>query len=205
VKNPHGRSNAVVGLDGNTLYVAFRDEIRGYDIETGELIWRESTIEWALGPGISGLFTRDVWYLEPREGGLAAYCLDEKKILWWRADLTPKHYPITQYENTLFISTRGEVPVALDAATGETIWEATDLRGYDDYQTPLILDGKVYTRGLFLRRIYALEIDSGTLIGYISLGLPNVVSNNASYSLGPVQYDGSIVFPAGSKLLAYGK
>lgn len=203
VQNPYGRSNSVVGLDNDNLFIAFRDEIRSYDIRTGELLWRNATVEWDLGPGISGLFVGNIWYLELREEGLAAYNLDERKILWKREDVSTNYYPLTQYENTLFPSTRGAVPIALDAKTGETLWEANDLPGYDNYQTPLIFDNTVYIRGLFREKIYALDINTGNLIGYVSLGLPDIISNNASYSLGPVQYDESIIFPAGNKLLAY--
>ncbi|MCP4366811.1 MAG: PQQ-binding-like beta-propeller repeat protein [Deltaproteobacteria bacterium] len=204
VQNPYGRSNAVVGLDNDTLYVVFRDEMHSYNIQTGERLWHKPTEEWSLGPGISGLFTGGVWFLELKEGGLAAYSVDDKKILWRREDLSLKHYPITQNEDTLFISTRGSVPVALEATTGKTKWEANDLSDYDDYQTPLIFDNKVYIRGLFKKKIYSLDINNGNLFGQISLGIPDLISNNASYSLGPVQYNGLIIFPAGNKLLAYG-
>jgi glucose dehydrogenase len=202
IENPYGRMSALVALDDNQLYVVFRDQIRSYDIETGELHWSIPTEEWSLQ---SGLFDSSILYLKRRENGISAYSTSEKRVLWRRDDLFISDYPLTKHQNFLFIGSRGSAPVAIDASTGETLWEAEGVWNYDVYQTPLVVDNIVYIRGLYQEKIFALSIDDGKVIGFVDLGLPNIISANADYSLGPVTYDDLIIFPVGEKLLAYGK
>jgi outer membrane protein assembly factor BamB len=204
IENPYSRSNALVGLntDAGYLYVAFRDQIRSYDLKTKSQLWNNLTEGWLLK---SGLFDRSILYLERKEGGVSAYNLETQEILWRRTDLSLADYPLTQYKGVLFIGTQGSAPVALNALTGEILWISEGVWDYDNYQTPLIIDQTVYIRGLFSKRIYALNKNNGKLIGYVSLGLPDIFSSNSDYSLGPVQSGKLIIFPADNKLLAYGK
>lgn len=202
IKNPYARSNAIVVLSNKNLYVVFEDQIRNYDVNTGKLLWNKKTEEWSLR---NGLLNDDIFYLERNEEGISAYSLKEQRVLWSRNDLALSGYPITKYKNVLFIGTSGNAPVAIKAQTGETLWEAEGVWNYDNYQTALIFDKIVYIRGLFQNKIYALNMDNGTVIGYIRLGAVDIISTNAAYSLGPVKYDTLMIFPVDNKLLAYGK
>lgn len=202
IKNPYARSDAIVKLQDNNLYVVFADQIRNYDFDSGELIWQNDTQQWSLQ---NGVLDSNTLYLERREDGIAAYNLTEQRLEWERIDLPLTDYPPTKYKDTLYIGTRGADPVGLDVLTGQTLWKAEGMSD-DDYQTPLIFDGMVFIRGLFQKKIYALDMETGEVIGHISLGIPDIgFSTNASYSLGPVQSGDMIVFPAGNKLLAFEK
>jgi outer membrane protein assembly factor BamB len=182
------------------LYVVFADQIRNFNFDTGELIWQNDTQQWSLQ---NGILDDNMLYLERRKDGVAAYNLTKQHLEWERDDLFLTDYPPTKYKDTLFIGSRDSVPVAIEALTGRTLWEAVEL-SEDNYQTPLIFDDTVYIRGLFQKKIYALNPDNGNLIGFIKLGIPDIgFSTNASYSLGPVQAGEIIIFPAGNRLLAY--
>lgn len=200
IQNPYARSDAIVKLQNNNLYVVFADQIRNYNFDSGELIWERDTQQWSLQ---NGILDNNMLYLERLEEGIAAYNLTEQHLEWERSDLFLTDYPPTKYGNALFIGSRGAPPIAIDASTGKTLWE-TERIPDDNYQTPLILNDTVYIRGLFQKKIYALDIDNGEIIGHISLGIPDIgFSTNASYSLGPVRIGDMIVFPAGNKLLGY--
>lgn len=203
IKNPYSRAGAIVALDkAGNLLVVFRDQIREYDVQTGTLLSVNLTERWSL---LSGLYEENMLYLERLEGGLVAYNLDEQDILWRREALSLASYPPTKHQDVLFLGTGSSSPMAINALTGETLWEAKELWRYDDYQKPLIVNKTEYIRGLFARKIYALDVDDGSLVGSIKLGVPGLDSANVDYSLGPVQYDDLIIFPVGNKLLAYGE
>jgi outer membrane protein assembly factor BamB len=203
IQNPYARSDAIVVKDKENLYIIFRDEIRSYDIRTGNLNWSHPTEEWSLQ---IGSFDDEVFYLQGRrDDGIAAYSLDKQTTLWHTDDVNPSVYPMAKYENILVIGTKGCSPVALNATTGDILWVADGVWSLDTYQTPLIVDNIIYIRSLYGKNIYAINKSDGKVIGYLKLGMPDIVSSNADYSLGPVQYNGLIIFPAGNRLLAYGK
>lgn len=184
------------------LYVVFEDQISNYDLDTKQTLWEDFTEEWS---SYEGLLTNNVFYLKRDEAGVAAYDLKKRKLLWSRDDPKLSRYPISKQDEMLILGGRGGVPVAIDAETGETIWIADELNGLDNYQTPLVIDDTIYIRGLFMKRIYALDKNTGKLVGYINLGVPDIVSGNAARSLGPVRYRELIVFPIGKQLLAFEK
>ncbi len=203
IKNPYSRAGAIVALDeASNLIVVFGDQIREYDIITGKLLRNNLTERWSL---LSGLYEENILYLERLEGGLVAYDLDKQEILWRREDLSLASYPPTKHQDVLFVGTGSSPPVAINALTGETLWETKELWRHDDYQTPLIIDKTEYIRSLFGSKIYALDVDDGSLIGSIKLGIPGLDFANVDYSLGPVQAGELIVFPTGDQLLAYGR
>jgi outer membrane protein assembly factor BamB len=192
-----------VALDDKTLYAVFENQVQAYDLETGKLLWQDAIKE--EGVLSEGLLTEGVFYLKRDQEGLVAYDLKDQKALWQRDDFELSRYPISKQGSVLFLGTRGHIPIALNAQTGTTLWMAEELSNGDDYQTPLIVGDVVYIRGLFMKRIYALDKDTGKSMGYIKLGLPDIISMNADSSLGPVQYEDMIIFPAGKGLFAFGK
>ena len=192
-----------VALDDNNLYVFLEDQIHLYDIESRQLLWQDSTVEeWS---SYQGLLTENMFYLKRNKGGIVAYDPQQRKIIWRRDDLSSSPYPISKQDGILFLDSRGGVPTAISAQTGETIWTANELTKLDDYQTPLVTDDIIYVRGVFMNRVYALNKDTGEMIGYIRQGVPDIISTSAEHSLGPVQYKEMIIFPVGKQLLAFGE
>jgi outer membrane protein assembly factor BamB len=193
------RSDAIAGIDEDYLHVVFRDQIRAYDVETGDLIWTTHTEPWSLQ---SWLFQDGTWYLEHVEGGLSAFSVEEQNILWRRGDFKIGDYLMAKSGDVLLIGLRDSWPVALNASTGEILWEADGV-AYDTYQTPLAMGETVYVRGLREKLLYALDLQTGNVVGYLEIGRPVIVSSNADYSLGPIQVGSSIVFAGDHKLCAY--
>jgi outer membrane protein assembly factor BamB len=200
IPNPFPCTHAYAIINNKKLYSIFKDRIDTYDLESGQLLQSIPTIEWLARTGI---FDNGVFYLEQRAGGMAAYDLENRRILWHRDEVPLSKYPKSKAGNLLVLGLEGSFPIAVDASTGETIWLADQLKEDDSYQTPLVMGDIVYIRGLFQKKIYALKRDNGRLIGYIRLGVPDIISTNETFSLGPVHYKDTIIFPAGHRLLAY--
>lgn len=199
VKRLYPRTGAIAAMDKSYLYIVFPDQIRTYEANTGELVEINNTEGWSLQ---SWLFQDGVWYLERADGGVSAFSMKEQKMLWHRDDLEPSDYPITKYRNILLIGLWSGQPVALDASTGETLWYASDVIT-DTYQTPMVMGETVYVRNLSKKRLYALDLQNGDVIGYLEIGRPVLISSNADYSLGPIQVGRSIVFAGDHRLCAY--
>ncbi|MEJ2557324.1 MAG: PQQ-binding-like beta-propeller repeat protein [Anaerolineae bacterium] len=194
------RTGAIAAMDESYLYIVFPDQIRTYDVKTGELIHTNLTEDWSLQ---SWLFQDDIWYLERAEGGISAFSMKEQKMLWRRDDFELADYLITKHRDMLLIGLWSGQPVALNAKTGETIWYANGVVT-DTYETPVVMGETVYVRSLSKKILYALNLETGDVIGYLEIGRPVLASSNADYSLGPIQAGASIVFAADHRLCAYG-
>lgn len=199
IKNPIPRTNVAAVLSDQMLYTVFKDNIRGYDVvDTRNALWQEKTEKWFLS---TELFEDDIFYLERDEGGISAYNVKKQTLLWSRVGIRSR-YPPVKSNNFLILGRKNNVPIALDALNGETLWIAGDLPD-DHYQTPLVFNNQVYIRGLFQQKIYVLHLQTGQLVGNISLGRSMFFSTNSDYSLGPIQFQDSVIFPAGNQLLSY--
>ncbi len=99
-----------------------------------------------------------------------------------------------------------ETVVAIDAATGKTVWEHSfdsptgglDFEfGAGPHSTPLVVGGRVYVVGT-LKQIYALDKQTGKLVWAHDLmkeyGAPQ---EGRGYAPSPIQYRDNILVPAG--------
>jgi outer membrane protein assembly factor BamB len=196
-------ANALATIDGNNLYVIFLNQIRCYDVTSGKLIWSEETPQWSLR---GMLFEDNVLYLENSSSdGFGAFDVEVPKLIWQQKGRFESYsHPIAKYEDYLFVPVTNHVPLALDTQTGDIIWEAKGVPN-DKYLTPLVVDNIVYVKGLLNRRLYALDLQSGDMIGYLDLGLPNIFPSARSTSVGPFQSGSLIIFADNERIFAYGK
>jgi outer membrane protein assembly factor BamB len=199
--NPEWRTSASASVNRRELYVLLWGELQAYDVKTGKLLWHDTNSAWR--PSFSVL-DDDTLYLKSEEG-LGAFSIQENETLWLREDIDASRYPVTKQGDRLIIGTHFARPVAVNASTGRTVWEATEAAS-DLYQTPLVMDDIVYIRSLFRNRIYALSLQDGSVIGYLQLGPRHIIAvPSYAYSLGPIRADSLIVFPVGKVLYAYGE
>jgi len=201
IVEPGFHSSAVASLSDSKLYLVLPEELQAYDARTGRLLWSDTANAWR--PSYSVL-EDNILYLKSNDG-VGAFSIQEGKTLWLREDIDASRYSVTKQGDKLIIGTRFARPVAVNASTGRTGWEATDAAS-DLYQTPLVMDDIVYIRGLFRNRIYALSFQDGLVIGYLQLGPKHSIAvPSYAHSLGPVRADSLIVFPIGKVLYAYGE
>jgi outer membrane protein assembly factor BamB len=196
---PFGRNDAVVALEGSTLYVVVREEIRQYDWKTDTLIYSVSVGEWSLQ---SWLYEQGIFYLERVDGGVSAFDTQSRQILWTRLGMSLSRNHLVKQDNLLLMGTRDSQPIAVNAETGKIIWRAEEVAD-DIYQTPLVMKDKVFIRGVFEQKIYAFDLNTGKLIGYLQFGRRQIISDKANRSLGPVSYKETIIFPVDNRVVVY--
>ncbi len=145
-------------------------------------------------------------------GGLASSWPEQGPEVVWSRDLGPGYSAILAEKGRLYTMYRRgeqEILVALDTATGETIWEY----GYQapvhenqsgDYgtgpnATPLIVGDRIYTVG-FGSLVHGIDKTKGTLLWSHDMieehdGQALVYGNSSS----PIAYDGMVVFLVGGE------
>jgi outer membrane protein assembly factor BamB len=201
IAEPGLHSFTVASLSDSKLIVILSGQIQTYDARTGKRLWSDTDKVWR--PSYSVL-EDNILYLSTEEG-LGAFSIQENETLWLREDIDASRYPVTKQGDTLIIGADFARPVAVNALTGRTVWEATEA-ATDLYQTPLVMDDIVYIRSLFRNRIYALSLQDGSVIGYLQLGTRHIIAvPSYAYSLGPISAESLLVFPVGKVLYAYGE
>ncbi len=142
--------------------------------------------------------------------GLASTWSDDGPEVIWSRDLGPGYSTILAENGRLYTMYRRgeeEVLVALDAATGETIWEygyqapvhekQSRKYGTGPNATPLIVGDRIFTVG-FASLVHGIDKKNGTLLWSHDLveehdGQALIFGNSSS----PIAYDGMVVFLVG--------
>ena len=195
------RRDPIAIIEGEYLYVFSRNQIRIFEVETGERIRMMPLYGWSS----KGWFFEDtVFYFDNDGDGISAFDVATRKTLWHRNDLPSVEYPMAKDSDKLIIGPYDGRPIAVNVVTGETIWQAQDIP-VDIYQTPLIVEDTVYIRNLLQKAIYAIDSQSGDTIGYLELGNSSPMPTIFNFSLGPIEVETSIIFAVDNRLCAYGE
>ncbi len=154
-----GWSYSSPAVDNGIYYARSSGYITALNASTGSLIWR-STL-WGNGDG-SPIIVDDTIYLA--ESGLVYALNAQDGSLKWSKDLqyasNTDNAP-TVFNDILYISCQSETFFALDAETGDSIWNFT--AGASPHSTAVISDGILYL-GSGFHGVFALNAATGAQI-----------------------------------------
>jgi len=134
---------------GERLIVSGGDYVTGHDLETGEEMWRKAGFNPGKEPFYrtiaSSIAIDDVVYTTSTRGKpfIAFHAGGERKELWKNDLGSDVPTPTTDGERIYVVDDRGIV-VALDAMTGEAVWERQRIEPGTYSSSPLLADGKLY-------------------------------------------------------------
>lgn len=144
--------------------------VGGYDVETGEEIWKVDVMMGEVGPSCAyedGLVFANNEYaslvaINPEPGA---------EVQWESYDYLSEAASPVAHNGLLYLATSYGVLVCYDAKSGEQAWEMDF--GTTLYSSPMVVEGKLYIMdndGV----MHILKADrSGTLIGEPALGEPS--------------------------------
>ena len=168
--------------------------VAGYDVETGEEIWKVAVMMGEVGPSCA--YEDGLVFANNEYASLVAINPEPGASVQWESYdyLSEAASPVAR-DGLLYLATSYGVFVCYDTKTGEQVWEkdfATTL-----YSSPMIVDGKVYlmaNNGV----MHIMKADgSGTVIGEPALGEP-------SYAI-PAFADGKIYIRGSESLYCIGE
>lgn len=167
--------------------------VAGYDVETGEEIWKLSVMMGEVGPSCAyedGLVFANNEYaslvaINPEPGA---------EVQWQNYDYLSEAASPVAHDGLLYLATSYGVLVCYDAKTGEQVWEQDF--GATLYSSPMVVDGKLYIMdndGV----MHIMKADrSGTTVSQPELG-------EASYAI-PAFADGRIYIRGSESLYCIG-
>jgi outer membrane protein assembly factor BamB len=155
-----GGVGSIASHDGLIIGPANSEEAGGYlfaiDAGSGELLWTVDGPEgWSPATGFGDLI------IAQGEGGTwQALSRTDGALVWEFAPAAPFEVggPVSIVGDTAYLTGRDGVLSAVDARTGEGIWEVT-LDGEMNY-SPAITGGRIYV-GTWMSGVYALGASSG--------------------------------------------
>ena len=192
------RNTAAIFLGEGTVFLISRDRLQVREMKSGELLWEDVDKDWAPR---AATFHSGVIYYGTGNGEIAAFDTQSKRGLWRIRGRLSGFSPLATDER-VFVGSVG-TPLALDAATGELMWQSSIDSG--TYQTPMLFRGTLYVREMFTRKIYALSMEDGAELGHLVTGNPVQTASDSRFPLGPIATDTLLIFPAGDTVYAYGK
>ena len=182
--NYAGKMQVVTNTDPN---------VAGYDVETGEEIWKLAVMMGEVGPSCAyedGLVFANNEYaslvaINPEPGA---------EVQWENYDYLSEAASPVAHNGLLYLATSYGVLVCYDAKTGEQVWEQDF--GATLYSSPMVVDGKLYimdNSGV----MHIMKADrSGTVVSQPELG-------EASYAI-PAFADGKIYIRGSESLYCIG-
>jgi len=160
----------VVEANGRTQVVTAGElGTRGYDLETGELIWEGNGL--TSNPIPSPVYADGIVYLMSGYRGNAARAVrlseamgdisDSPAVLWeYNQDTPYVPSPLLYDGNLYFLKSNSPILTAVDVATGQALYGPQRLDGVEEiYASPVGAAGRVY---LFGRDGGALVIENGS-------------------------------------------
>jgi outer membrane protein assembly factor BamB len=202
---PGVRSSANLFLDQDRIYVVvIGDILQILDSETGVLI------EEVTGQiGYPAAYQSAILYGFRERSGFKEdhelVALDSRtRETLWVGPVVDIAYPIGPplvAGQRLLVPAHSGYPMAVDVRTGKPLWVAKTKRA--TYQTPAILADTVYIRGIRSGKVYALSMQDGTELGYLSTGERFVITGSAD-TWRPVTEEGVLIVPLGRRVYAYG-
>jgi len=168
--------------------------VAGYDVETGEEIWKLSVMMGEVGPSVAyddGLVFANNEYaslvaINPEPGA---------EVIWEKYDYLSEAASPVAHDGRLFLATSYGVLVCYDAKSGSQLWEL-DL-GSQVYSSPVIAEGKIYLMDNTGVMHIVKADDTGTMISQPALGEP-------SFAV-PAFADGKIYIRGDGNLYCIGK
>ena len=144
------RTPIVTPVNGRRTVISWGiDELAGYDVETGDVLWRYAhRANGRMGSMVASLVTDrgDMLYL-PLENGMIALSLSalaasrDPEVWRSRGGASGLSTPVV-YDGRIFAVSAAGVASCTDAKTGELLWRAR-LAGAH-YSSPVALAGKIY-------------------------------------------------------------
>jgi len=188
-------SPVLVNYAGEMQVVTNTDPlVAGYDVETGNEIWKLSVMMGEVGPSVAyddGLVFANNEYaslvaINPEPGAA---------VVWENYDYLSEAASPVAFDGKLYLATSYGVLVCYDTKTGDQLWELDF--GSQIYSSPMIAEGRVYlmdNSGV----MHIVKADaSGTVISEPALG-------EASYAV-PAFADGRIYIRGSESLYCIGK
>ncbi|MDF1571185.1 MAG: PQQ-binding-like beta-propeller repeat protein [Bacteroidales bacterium] len=144
--------------------------VGGYDVETGEEIWKVDVMMGEVGPSCA--YADGLVYANNEYASLVAINPEPGAAVQWESyDYLSEAASPVAYNGLLYLATSYGVLVCYDAKAGEQVWEMDF--GTTLYSSPMVVDGKLYIMGND-GVMHIVKADrSGTLIGEPVLGEPS--------------------------------
>lgn len=183
--NYAGKIQVVTNTDPN---------VAGYDVETGEEIWKVAVMMGEVGPSCA--YEDGLVYANNEYASLVAINPEPgAEVQWENYDYLSEAASPVAHKGLLFLATSYGVLVCYDAKTGEQVWEQDF--GTTLYSSPMVVEGKIYIMdngGV----MHIMKADrSGTIINQPDLG-------EASYAI-PAFADGKIYIRGSESLYCIGE
>jgi outer membrane protein assembly factor BamB len=144
--------------------------VGGYDVETGEEIWKVDVMMGEVGPSCA--YEDGLVYANNEYASLVAINPEPgAEVQWESYDYLSEAASPVAHNGLLYLATSYGVLVCYDAKSGEQVWEMDF--GTTLYSSPMVVEGKLYIMdndGV----MHIVKADrSGTLIGEPALGEPS--------------------------------
>lgn len=169
--------------DGPYAYVSYGPGIVAYDVEAREVKWvyapQPGAINFFAAPSVAdgrlivGDYGAPGGFINPSVT-VTIYALSngsqpEPTVLWTEQNLATDRIvaPALQVGNQVYIGTADNQLLALNAETGDLIWQFRT--GHSVWGSPTYKDGRLFITSLD-RGIYALEAETGDLLWERTLG-----------------------------------
>jgi outer membrane protein assembly factor BamB len=169
--------------DGQHAYVAYGPGVVAYDVEAREVTWvyapEPGRVNFFAAPSLAdnrlviGDYGAPGGFIDPKVT-VTIYALEngtrsEPAVLWTEQNLAKDRIVASalQVGNRIYIGTADNQMLALDAETGEKIWDFPT--GHSIWGSPTFKDDVLFITSLD-RSIYALEAETGELIWQQTLG-----------------------------------
>ncbi|MCF8224322.1 MAG: PQQ-binding-like beta-propeller repeat protein [Bacteroidales bacterium] len=188
-------SPILVEYDGKVQVVTNTDpNVAGYDVETGEEIWKVACMMGEVGPSCA--YDDGLVFANNEYASLVAINPEPGASIQWESyDYLSEAASPVAHDGLLFLATSYGVFVCYDTKSGEQVWEKDF--GNTLYSSPMIVEGKVYqmdNTGV----MHIMKADrSGTVISQPVLG-------EASYAI-PAFAEGRIYIRGSESLYCIGK
>lgn len=168
--------------------------VAGYDVETGEEIWKVAVMMGEVGPSCA--YEDGLVYANNEYASLVAINPEPGASVQWESyDYLSEAASPVAHNGLLYLATSYGVLVCYDAKTGEQVWEKDF--GVTLYSSPMVVDGKLYimdNNGV----MHILKADrSGTIISEPELG-------ESSFAI-PAFADGKIYIRGSESLYCIGE
>ena len=134
-------SPVLAEVDGKYQLILTADPIvAGYNIETGEELWKTDCMMGEVGPSVG--FSDGVVFAGNEYARLVAINPKDGSVIWENDEYLPEAASPLAHNGLLIIATSYGVLVCYDAKTGEQYWEH-DV-GTTLYASPVLADGKLF-------------------------------------------------------------
>ena len=134
-------SPVLAEVDGKMQLILTSDPIvAGYNIETGEELWKVDCMMGEVGPSVG--FSEGVVFAANEYARMVAINPKDASIIWENDEYLPEAASPLAHNGLLIIATSYGVLVCYDTKTGEQHWEH-DV-GTTLYASPVVADGKLF-------------------------------------------------------------